>query len=251
MSRPARRLRPSFVALPMLTLALALPAMASASSPPPASSGVAARETVVSNETTFTTWTVAVDRAVVRTRASSSARRVTRLRLWTSDGFPQVYVVLSVRSTRSGKWVQLRLPMRPNGRTGWVPSRHLDDLRVVHTEIVIDRASHRLTLNRNGKQLLQVPVGVGKPSTPTPAGHFWITEKFAVHGVPLYGPFAFGTSAYSKLTDWPGGGVVGIHGTNEPGLVPGAPSHGCVRVHNADIKRLSRLVPVGTPVRIT
>ena len=61
---------------------------------------------------------------------------------------------------------------------------------------------------------------------------------------------AFGTSAYSKLSDWPGGGVVGIHGTNEPGLIPGRPSHGCIRVRNRDIVRLGRLMPIGTPVRI-
>jgi lipoprotein-anchoring transpeptidase ErfK/SrfK len=66
----------------------------------------------------------------------------------------------------------------------------------------------------------------------------------------LYGPLAFGTSAYSKLSDWPGGGVVGIHGTNEPGLIPGRPSHGCVRVRNDKITKLARLMPIGTPVRI-
>jgi lipoprotein-anchoring transpeptidase ErfK/SrfK len=61
---------------------------------------------------------------------------------------------------------------------------------------------------------------------------------------------AFGTSAYSVLSDWPGGGVVGIHGTNQPGLLPGRVSHGCIRVPNAKIARLARLMPIGTPVRI-
>ena len=49
-----------------------------------------------------------------------------------------------------------------------------------------------------------------------------------------YGPWAFGTSAYSVLSDWPGGGVIGIHGTNQPHLIPGRPSHGCVRVEIGD-----------------
>jgi len=63
--------------------------------------------------------------------------------------------------------------------------------------------------------------------------------------------YAFGTSAYSPtLTDWPGGGVIGIHGTNQPQLVPGRPSHGCVRVRNPDMLRLSHLMPLGTPVWI-
>jgi hypothetical protein len=246
---PPRRSRLVRRALLIATLALLAPGAARAATPPPP--GAASTDTILSNETTLTTWTGAVDKAVVRTRPSGRSRRVTNLHLWTSDGFPEVYIVLASRKTGSGEWVQLRLPMRPNGRTGWVRLRDVDALRVVHTQIVIDRTTHRLTLNRNGRQVLTIPVGVGKPSTPTPAGHFWITEKFPVHHVPLYGPFAFGTSARSTLTDWPGGGIVGIHGTNEPNLVPGAPSHGCVRVHNADIKRLARLVPVGTPVLIT
>ena len=68
---------------------------------------------------------------------------------------------------------------------------------------------------------------------------------------PVYGPWAFGTSAYSALSDWPGGGVVGIHGTNQPALIPGRPSHGCVRLTNAAVTRLAALMPIGTPVRIT
>jgi lipoprotein-anchoring transpeptidase ErfK/SrfK len=43
---------------------------------------------------------------------------------------------------------------------------------------------------------------------------------------------------------------VGIHGTNQPELIPGRPSHGCVRVPNAKIVRLVKLMPVGTPVLI-
>jgi lipoprotein-anchoring transpeptidase ErfK/SrfK len=94
-------------------------------------------------------------------------------------------------------------------------------------------------------------VGVGKASTQTPAGHFWIREKFRVRGAPVYGPYAMGTSAYAPtLTDWPGGGVVGLHGTSEPGLVPGRPSHGCIRLRNNDITRLYRLVPRGTPLHV-
>jgi lipoprotein-anchoring transpeptidase ErfK/SrfK len=67
----------------------------------------------------------------------------------------------------------------------------------------------------------------------------------------MYGPEAFGTSARStKVTDWPGGSVVGLHGTNRPDLIPGRISHGCIRLRNADIRRLARLMPVGTPLTI-
>jgi lipoprotein-anchoring transpeptidase ErfK/SrfK len=92
---------------------------------------------------------------------------------------------------------------------------------------------------------------VGKSSTPTPGGHFWIREKFHVAGTTIYGPRALGTSAYAPtLSDWPGGGVVGLHGTNEPDLIPGRPSHGCIRLRNRDILTLYRLAPKGTPVDI-
>jgi lipoprotein-anchoring transpeptidase ErfK/SrfK len=77
-----------------------------------------------------------------------------------------------------------------------------------------------------------------------------VRELFRVPGQSLYGPYAFGTSAYSILSDWPGGGVVGIHGTNQPALIPGRPSHGCIRLRNPDITYLANHLPIGAPVRI-
>jgi hypothetical protein len=206
---------------------------------------------MLSNETTVTTWATAISAQPVRQQPSRGSRVVTRLRFVTSDGFLQSYIALRERRTARGDWVELRLPMRPNGHTGWVRRDALETFSVVHTQLVLNREQHRITLYRDGNVVLTAPVGVGKASTPTPTGHFWITEKFAVHGVPVYGPYAFGTSDYSVLTDWAGGGIIGLHGTNEPQLVPGNPSHGCIRLHNSDILRLARLVPIGTPLLIT
>jgi lipoprotein-anchoring transpeptidase ErfK/SrfK len=107
-----------------------------------------------------------------------------------------------------------------------------------------------LTLYDGSYARLRIRVGVGKPSTPTPNGHFWVREKLRFTNAPAYGRYALGTAAYAKLSDWPGGGVVGIHGTDQPYLIPGAPSHGCVRVKNADMARLYRLTPIGTPIEI-
>jgi lipoprotein-anchoring transpeptidase ErfK/SrfK len=116
---------------------------------------------------------------------------------------------------------------------------------------VVERGRLRATLYRSGRRIWRSPIGVGKAGTPTPAGRFWIREKFMVanSGGP-YGPRAFGTSDYSRLSEWPGGGVIGIHGTNEPYLIPGRPSHGCIRVPNHAIGRLYRLMPVGTPMQV-
>jgi lipoprotein-anchoring transpeptidase ErfK/SrfK len=78
-----------------------------------------------------------------------------------------------------------------------------------------------------------------------------VRDRLTGFSSPIYGPLAFGTNARSPtLTDWPGGGVVGIHGTNQPSLIPGRVSHGCVRLTNAAILKLGKLMLVGTPVTI-
>jgi L,D-transpeptidase catalytic domain len=207
----------------------------------------------LSDERLVTRWAFAAERARVFTRPSRRAHRVARLHHLTEDGFPEVYVLLArwVDPASATAWVRLRVPGRPNGRTGWVREAALSRPRTVHTFLDIDRRRLRATLFRDGRPIFRSRIGVGKRSTPTPRGRFWIREKFHVGGHTLYGPRAMGTSAYApRLTDWPGGGVVGLHGTNRPGLIPGRPSHGCIRFRNRDILRLYELVPRGTPVRI-
>ena len=218
-----------------------------------ASAGPAAAsrlDVILSNETTHTTWAVADYATPIRVQPSASASQVAKFQFLTPDQFLQSYVLLRERRTPSGSWVLLRIPGRPNGRTGWAPRGSLDAFNRVNTQLVVNRASRRLSLYRAGRLIYQAPVGVGKPSTPTPAGHFWITESFGGFNSPAYGPWAFGTSDFSSLTDWPGGGIVGMHGTNEPQLVPGDPSHGCIRLHNSDVLRLKSLVPLGTPMLV-
>src|SRR5829696_3166054 len=83
------------------------------------------------------------------------------------------------------------------------------------------------------------------------AGRFYVRERLTGFTDPIYGSLAFGTNGRSAvLTDWPGGGFIGIHGTNQPEILPGRVSHGCVRLPNRAIRRLDRLMPVGTPVTI-
>jgi hypothetical protein len=247
------RARPTVGAL-LAVAALTLPiATASAAGPPPTSAPPAAVPsappvTVLSNETTYTRWALANNSAPIRAEPSPGSRPIAKLLMGTPDGMGlQTYLLLREEATSSGTWVQLRVPGRPNGRIGWVERSALGGFQLVHTELVVNRAARQLTLYRNGRAIFRAPVGIGKPSTPTPPGHFWVTEAFASTD-PAYGPYAFGTTDYSVLTDWPGGGVIGLHGTNEPALVPGAPSHGCIRVHNSDILRLKNLVPMGTPI---
>lgn len=225
--------------------------LAALASPVGASAGV---QSVVrlSDGRTFAHWAHPEHRAPVRRRPSHDSRRIAGTHYRTEDGFPEVYPVMRRFTYRNGQtWLRIRVPGRPNGRSGWVRASAMGPLNRVRTRLVVDRRRMRATLYRAGRRIWRSPVGVGAASTPTPAGRFWIREKFrVVNPGGIYGPQAFGTAGYSVLSDWPGGGVIGIHGTNEPYLIPGRPSHGCIRVPNRAVTRLARLMPVGTPLRI-
>lgn len=203
----------------------------------------------ISDESTITYWAHAVARTAIRSAPNGRGRTIAHLRMLTEDGYPDVYEVLAQRVYPQETWFRLRIPGRPNGRTGWVPETGLGPLHLVHTHVVVDRSQLRLTLYRDGRPIFSAPIGIGTPSTPTPPGNFWIREKFPAQG-GIYGPYAFGTSDYSVLSDWPRGGIIGIHGTDQPDLIPGDPSHGCIRLLNADVTRLYPLLPVGTPVTV-
>ena len=185
----------------------------------------------------------------VRVKPSVTAARTTVLTQFRDDFRPRVVLALGVRE-RNGRpaWYRISLPGRPNGRTGWVPAGSVD-LKPIRKEIVIDRSERTLELRNAGRVLLRTRVAVGAYGMETPLGRFYVMAKFRPTA-PVLGAFAFETSAYSKLSEWPGGGIVGIHGTNSPSLLGQAVSHGCVRVANEAILRLRDLVPVGTPIRI-
>src|SRR5262249_23596100 len=133
---------------------------------------------------------------------------------------------------------------------GWVPRQALGKLQTDDTWLVVNEKQLNIRFFQDGKPIWRARVGIGKPSTPTPTGLFWVREEFILPDPEFYGPYAFPPSADASVSDWPGGGVVGIHGTSEPQLIPGTPSHGCIRLKNDDILWLARHVPVGTPVAI-
>jgi hypothetical protein len=205
----------------------------------------------LSDEETITRWAHATETEPIRVAPNASAPVITKLRYETEDREPEVYLVLDgVVDADGNQWLHIRIPMKPNGRTGWVPIDMLSELFVVRTQLEISRASKKAVLRKDGRIVWQAPVGIGKSGTPTPTGDFWIRELLK-GGNGAYGPWAFGTSAYSNIREWRSAPVVGIHGTNEPGLIPGAPSHGCVRVRNDKINQLAKLMPIGTPVKIS
>ena len=188
---------------------------------------------------------------VVRSAPRPDARRVTVLREFRADYRPQVVLALGqVADPDTGAlaWYRISVPGRPNGRTGWIEAAAAD-VRPLKTLIRIDRSARSLEVWRGNRLALKTKVAVGRPGMETPLGLFYVTWRFVPTNRGL-GRFAFETSAYSRLSDWPGGGIVGIHGTFEPWLLGRAVSHGCVRVGNGAILRMRALVPVGTPIRI-
>jgi hypothetical protein len=198
-------------------------------------------------------WAQVLTRAVVHAQPEASSRAVTKLDTMTTDGTHNIVLVLAQQDmSKSKTWYRVRLPILPNNSTGWVQSSALGPLFSVNTHLYVDRAHFRATLKRNGKTIFTSIVGVGKSIWPTPTGEFYIRDKLTNFNDVFYGPVAFGTSARSAtLTDWPGGGFVGVHGTNEPGILPGRVSHGCIRMPNPSILKLARLMPVGTPLTVT
>jgi lipoprotein-anchoring transpeptidase ErfK/SrfK len=189
-------------------------------------------------------------RVPVRTAPSVHSRLVRVMRQFRRDS--QFQIVLAVRARRGtdGRWwYELSLPGRPNGQRGWV-SGDLVDLHRVQNRIVVHVGARTIEVRRvaDEKLLLRGVVAVGKPGAETPIGRdFYVQARFAP-GDPFYGPFVLETSAYSKLSDWPGGGLAGIHGTDRPDLLGEAVSHGCVRISNTIDLALARLAPLGTPI---
>jgi len=166
---------------------------------------------------------------------------------------PPINAVASFRvlDTSVAGWLKVQLPIRPNGSSGWIRA---GDVALGRTEysIDVDLAAKWITVYRGAATVAERFVADGLPGTPTPVGDFYLSEVVPGGG-GSYGPWAFGLSAYSDvLTDFAGGdGQVALHGTNAPGLLGTAASHGCVRMPN-DLSQFlhDAAVPPGTPVRI-
>lgn len=253
----ARRLGPQTAALLTTTAIILLgPTLVLE---PVAASAAAARTEVKTKEQQRPQWlqtalparTHAVTgRVQVFARPAADAKRVMTMRRFRPDYRTTVFYVIGATTGAGGKrFYEIRRPYRPNNRTGWVRAAQLGPLQHVATEITIDRSRRKLSLRRNGRRILTAPVAVGKSSAPTPLGSFYLTAEFKPT-LPILGAWAIETSAGAKVTDWPGGGVIGIHGTNQPELIGTAASHGCIRMKNHDVRRLRGLVEPGTGLRI-
>ncbi len=210
----------------------------------------------LSNERNLSRWAYVVDQVWARRSPQARGTRVKFLREYVPGTYSDELVLTLVekRLSNGEVWVQVRLPMRPNNRTGWVPRYKLGHYRVVRRLLVVNRRRFIAYLyDHRGRRIWGASIGIGTRRYPTPGGRFYTRERLVVprgRARRMYGPFAFGTSAHSaslKGGNW-GEGVIGVHGTGSPHLIPGRISHGCIRVHNERIQRLRRLMSLGTPI---
>jgi hypothetical protein len=190
-------------------------------------------------------------KVAARTKPSPGAHVIKVMHQFREDYRIQEILALATKVGSDGKaWYKISIPMRPNGTLGWIPAQSVS-LSPTVSQIVIHRGSRTIDVFWNGKRALHAIVAIGAPGMETPLGHYYVAARFVPYQDPFLGVFAVETSAYSKLTEWPGGGVVGIHGTSAPQLLGQAVSHGCVRVSNQTAASLRRLAPLGTPIWIT
>jgi lipoprotein-anchoring transpeptidase ErfK/SrfK len=183
--------------------------------------------------------------------AVETSAPVTKLTDKTEYNIPRTYLVTD--QTSHPGWLNVLLPIRPNGASGWIKAGDVT-LGTSDYEIRIEVGAHKLTLLKLGQPVLESGVVVGADKTPTPPGTFYVTDPLDLHSQPNagYGVFALGISGYSEvLTSFKGGpGQLAVHGTNNPDQVGQNISNGCVRVPNDIIEQLAAQAPLGTPVTI-
>jgi lipoprotein-anchoring transpeptidase ErfK/SrfK len=150
------------------------------------------------------------------------------------------------------RWLLVLLPGRPNGASGWIAEQGTRP-SVTPWSIVVDLAARRLRVYSDGHVVKAFRAIVGKPSTPTPAGDFFVEESLQMNAGEPGGPFALALSARSTvLQEFEGGpGQIAIHGRDNLGGTLGtAASHGCIRLASASIDWLASRIGPGTPVTI-
>jgi len=181
-----------------------------------------------------------------RIESVASRRPLTRART--------VLPILGRASSRKrGSWLYVRLPGRPNSHKGWI-STNRTKLTSTRWRISVKLSTRRVTVYHGDRARRHFRAIVGKPSTPTPRGSFFIEEALALSPYESGGPFALATSARSNVfQEFEGGpGQIGIHGTNNlTGALGTAASHGCIRLSTHAITWLARRIGAGTPLAIT
>lgn len=254
MVRPMRR---SILAL-LLTAGLgvhAVPAAAATDASPEAGQQPSLRVAAPSKARGGTVARI-VAPAFARARLDTprKGRRVGTSTAW--SGQAQVLLVLDAAVRDGVEFVQVLLPVRPNGTTGWIPRDHVALGRTPYW-IEVGLRARTVTVFRGGRRVLRTRAVVGAPGTPTPTGLAAIYERNRQPDPSAFlGPWALSLTSLSNVLESYGGGPgrVAIHGRAGASFADplgSARSHGCVRIDNGPVSWMARHVPPGTPVRTT
>ena len=194
-----------------------------------------------------------------RDRPSTKARQVAFVNdVRPITGERTTLPVLSQTTTKSGQsWLRVRLPghglgERAPAQIGWI-SASKTELFITPWSISVDLNARQVTVDHNGRAVQHFPAIVGKPSTPTPTGDYFVEENVHLGGGGVGGPFALATSDRSNvLQQFDGGpGQIALHGLdNVGGQLGTAESHGCIRMADSAITWLAARIGPGTPVTI-
>ena len=152
-----------------------------------------------------------------------------------------------------GTWLHVRLPGRPNSHTGWINSQ-ATVAQTTSWHLVVKTSTRRVIVYHHGRAVKSFLAVVGKPSTPTPHGQFFVEESIQLAANDVGAPFALALSARSNVfQQFMGGpGQVALHGLdNVGGDLGSAESHGCVRLADSSMRWLVYRVGPGVPVTIT
>lgn len=245
-----------FVALLVIGLAgcgssskRAAPSLTSVSSVPPSTAAATTTTTVDPNVSTVATATVPVVAVYEAPGAPEPVHQLDNPQPSAAIG-ETVPLVLLVRQ-RQAEWLNVLLPIRPNGSSGWVRASDFT-LESHDYRVLVELGAYRITVWKGNDVLLQEPVGLGTGATPTSVGLFYTKELLEVVDQPVFGPYAYALSGFSEVYyEFAGGpGTLGIHGTNDPSGLGRNVSNGCIRMSNEGITRMAGTLPVGVPVEI-
>jgi lipoprotein-anchoring transpeptidase ErfK/SrfK len=162
-----------------------------------------------------------------------------------------VPIVLKVAINDAGTWGRVELPYVWPRRQGWIPLANLArDQTFLHVDV--DLSEHRVRVYKRDDLLYSVPAAIGTVSSPTPPGHYVVTDRVPFPTGSALGSFAFGISGIQPHlpAGWSGGNQLAIHGTNDPSSIGTSASAGCVRVSEWALERFEPLLRLGTPVVI-
>jgi len=118
--------------------------------------------------------------------------------------------------------------------------------------VLVSLVDRKLAVIENGAVIATFQVAVGAKVSPSPTGEFTIVSRVTNPTYYHRGTVIPAGKDNPVGTRWVGLTLkgYGIHGTNAPGSIGHAASHGCIRLRNRDVERLFTMLRIGDRVQI-